>query len=139
MDEVIADVLPAQKLEVVRAEQAAGRTVMMVGDGVNDALALGGADVGVAIGAEINEVALGGADVALLGAELGRLPRLIRLADETRRVIGQNVWLAFGFATVLIALAAAGVLDPITGALAQSVAVIAVVVNSARILRFDGR
>jgi P-type E1-E2 ATPase len=139
MDEVIADVLPAQKLEVVRAEQAAGRTVMMVGDGVNDALALGGADVGVAIGAEINEVALGGADVALLGVELGRLPRLIRLADETRRVIGQNVWLAFGFAAALIALAAAGVLDPIAGALAQSVAVIAVVVNSARMLRFDGR
>jgi Cu+-exporting ATPase len=139
MDEVIADVLPAQKLEVVRAEQAAGRIVMMVGDGVNDALALGGADVGVAIGAEINEVALGGADVALLGADLGRLPRLIRLADQTRRVIGQNVWLAFGFATALIALAAAGVLDPIAGALAQSVAVIAVVVNSARILRFDGQ
>ena len=67
MDEVIAEVLPAQKLDVVRAEQAAGRVVMMVGDGVNDALALGGADVGVAIGAELNEVALGGADVALLG------------------------------------------------------------------------
>ena len=55
MDEVVAEVLPAQKLEVVRAEQAAGRTVMMVGDGVNDAPALGGADVGVAIGAELNE------------------------------------------------------------------------------------
>ena len=71
MDEVVAEVLPAQKLEVVRAEQAAGRTVMMVGDGVNDAPALGGADVGVAIGAELNEVALGGADVALLGTDLG--------------------------------------------------------------------
>jgi P-type E1-E2 ATPase len=70
MDEVVAEVLPAQKLEVVRAEQAAGRTVTMVGDGVNDALALGGADVGVAIGAELNEVALGGADVALLGTDL---------------------------------------------------------------------
>jgi len=137
MDQVVAQVLPEQKLEVVRAEQAAGRVVMMVGDGVNDALALGGADVGVAIGAEVNEVALGGADVALLGADLGRLPRLVRLADKTRRVIGQNVWLAFGFAAILIALAAAGVLNPVTGALAQSVAVLAVVSNSARILRFD--
>src|SRR5581483_9441605 len=134
MDEVVAEVLPAQKLDVVRAEQAAGRTVMMVGDGVNDAPALGGADVGVAIGAELNEVALGGADVALLGTDLRRLPRLIILADATRRVIGQNVWLAFGLSVFLIVLAARGVLDPLTGALCQSAAVIVVVANSARIL-----
>jgi len=137
VDEVVAEVMPSQKLELVRAEQSAGRTVMMVGDGVNDAPALGGADVGVAIGAEINEVALGGADVALLGADLDRLPLLVRLADVTRAVIGQNVWLAFGFAVALIALAAAGVLDPLAGALAQSVAVLVVVVNSTRILHFD--
>jgi Cd2+/Zn2+-exporting ATPase len=139
MDEVVAEVLPAQKLEMVRAEQAAGRTVMMVGDGVNDAPALGGADVGVAIGAELNEVALGGADVALLGTDLGRLPQLIGLADTTRGVIGQNVWLAFGLSVVLIALAARGILDPLTGALAQSLAVFAVVANSARILRFGNQ
>jgi Zn2+/Cd2+-exporting ATPase len=136
MDEVVAEVLPAQKLEVVRGEQSAGRTVMMVGDGVNDAPALGGADVGVAIGAELNEVALGGADVALLGTDLRRLPRLIGLADTTRRVIGQNVWLAFALSVVLIFFAARGVLDPLTGALCQSVAVLVVVANSARILRF---
>jgi Cd2+/Zn2+-exporting ATPase len=139
MDEVIAEVLPAQKLDVVRAEQAEGRTVMMVGDGVNDAPALGGADVGVAIGAELNEVALGGADVALLGTDLGRLPKLMGLADITRRVIGQNVWLAFGLSVVLIVLAARGILDPLTGALSQSVAVFVVVANSARILRFAGQ
>ena len=138
MDEVVAEVLPAQKLDVVRAEQAAGRTVMMVGDGVNDAPALGGADVGVAIGAELNEVALGGADAAILGTDLRRLPQLIALADNTRRVIGQNVWLAFGLSLILIVLAAFGVLDPLTGALSQSVAVLAVVANSARILRFAG-
>ena len=136
MDDVIAEVLPAQKLDVVRAEQAAGRVVMMVGDGVNDAPALGGADVGVAIGAELNEIALGGADVALLGTDLGRLPQLIGLADITRRIIGQNVWLAFGLSVGLIALAARGVLAPLTGALAQSIAVLVVVANSARILRF---
>jgi P-type E1-E2 ATPase len=139
MDQVVAEVLPAQKLDVVRAEQAAGRTVMMVGDGVNDALALGGADVGVAIGAELNEVALGGADVALLGTDLGRLPKLVGLADITRRVIGQNVWLAFGLSVVLLALAAKGLLNPLKGALAQSVAVLVVVANSARILRFSNQ
>lgn len=139
MDNVVAEVLPAQKLEVVRAEQSAGRTVMMVGDGVNDAPALGGSDVGVAIGAELNEVALGGADVALLGTDLARLPRLIGLADITRRVIGQNVWLAFGLSVFLIILAAFGIVHPLTGALAQSVAVIAVVANSSRILKFDSQ
>jgi P-type E1-E2 ATPase len=133
---VIAEVLPAQKLEVVRAEQAQGRTVMMVGDGVNDALALSGSDVGVAIGAELNEVAVGGADAALLGTDLARLPRLLSLADLTRRVIGQNVLLAFGLSLGLIGFAAAGVLDPLRGALAQSAAVLLVVANSARILRF---
>jgi Zn2+/Cd2+-exporting ATPase len=134
-DHVIAEVLPAQKLEVVREEQAAGHAVMMVGDGVNDAPALGGADVGVAIGAELNEIAVGGADVALLGTDLRRLPQLIGLADDTRAIIGQNVWLAFGLSVVLIVLAARGVLDPLTGALAQSVAVLVVVANSTRILR----
>ena len=137
VDEVIAEVLPAQKLEVVRAQQAAGHVVMMVGDGVNDAPALGGADVGVAIGAELNEIAVGGADVALLGADLGRLPRLVGLADATRRALGQNVWLAFAISIALIALAAAGALAPITGALLQSAGVLAIVVNSARILRFS--
>jgi Cd2+/Zn2+-exporting ATPase len=137
VDEVIAEVLPAQKLEVVRAQQKDGRVVMMVGDGVNDAPALGGADVGVAIGAELNEVAVGGADVALLGADLGRLPRLIALADATRRALGQNVWLAFGISIALIALAAGGILDPITGALLQSAGVLSIVLNSARILRFS--
>jgi Zn2+/Cd2+-exporting ATPase len=136
MDRVIAEVLPAQKLEVVRAEQAAGHVVMMVGDGVNDALALGGSDVGVAIGAELNEVALGGADVAVLGTDLGRVPQLIGLADLARRIIGQNVWLAFGLSVILIVCATMGIVAPLTGALAQSAAVLAVVANSARLLRF---
>lgn len=137
IDEVVADVLPAQKLEVVRAAQAEGRTVMMVGDGVNDAPALKGADVGVAIGVELNEIALGGADVALLGTDLRRLPRLLALADLTRRIISQSVWLAFGLSVLLIALAAFGVLNPVAGALVQSLAVLIIVGNGTRILRFQ--
>jgi Cd2+/Zn2+-exporting ATPase len=134
-EEAVGDCLPQTKVDFVRTTKAKGYRVAVVGDGVNDAPALGGADVGVAIGAELNEVALGGADVALLGADLGRLPRLLELADGTRKIIAQNVWLAFGLAVVLIALAARGVLDPLAGALAQSAAVLVVVANSARLLR----
>ena len=73
------------------------------------------------------------------GDGFGAASELIGLADTTRRIIGQNVWLAFGLSVVLIALAARGIFDPLTGALAQSVAVFAVVANSARILRFTGK
>lgn len=135
IDEVIAGVLPEGKLDVVRREQAAGRTVLMIGDGVNDALALSGADIGVAIGAEINEVALGGADVALLGADLGRLPELLRLAEQTRGVVNTNIAIGLGAAAVLVPLAALGLVNPLLGALLGSLATVAVVSNSARLLR----
>jgi P-type E1-E2 ATPase len=118
VDHVVAEVLPAQKLDVIRAEQAAARTVMMVGDGINDA------------------PALGGADVALIGNDLRRLPQLVGLADLTREVTDQNVWLAFGLSVFLIASAAAGIVSPLTGALAQSAVVVIVVANGARILRY---
>lgn len=137
VDEVVAEVLPEQKLDVVRREQAAGRVVMMVGDGVNDVPALAGADVGVAIGAEVNEVALGGADVALMGSDLARIPQLLDLATRARRALGYNLGIAFGLSAGLITMAALGLLTPLTAAVAQSAAVMVVVVNGARLLRFE--
>ncbi|MFT4625893.1 MAG: Cd2+/Zn2+-exporting ATPase [Myxococcota bacterium] len=132
---VVAEVLPEQKLEVVRAEQAAGRTVMMVGDGVNDALALAGADVGVAIGARLSEVALGGADVALLTPDLEALPAVVELAARTRRTIAENVAIGLGFSAGMLGLAAAGIISPLAGALLHNLGAMGVVVNSTRLLR----
>jgi heavy metal translocating P-type ATPase len=134
IEELHAQVLPEQKLDVVRAEQAKGRVVMMVGDGVNDALALSGADVGVAIGARVNEVALGGADVALLTEELNRLPRLLTLSAQSRAVMTQNAVLGVLFSVVMLALAAGGVISPLMGALLHNLGAIGVVLNSARLL-----
>ena len=135
-DEVIAEVLPEQKLDIVRAEQAGGRKVMMVGDGVNDALALSGADVGVAVGARISEVALGGADVALMSPDLGRIPLMLRLAEYTRWIVILNAVLGTGFSILMMALASTGVIDPLVGALMHNAGSLFVILNSSRILRF---
>jgi len=135
-DDVIAEVLPEQKLDIVRAEQEGGKKVMMVGDGVNDALALSGADVGVAVGARISEVALGGADVALMSPDLGRIPLMLRLAEFTRWIVILNAVLGTGFSILMMALASTGVIDPLIGALMHNAGSLFVILNSSRILRF---
>jgi Cd2+/Zn2+-exporting ATPase/Cu+-exporting ATPase len=135
VDEVIADVLPEGKLEIVRREQAAGRTVLMVGDGVNDALALSGADIGVAIGARMNEVALGGADVALMTADLQRLPEMVQLADSTRATMTANAAVGVAFSVAMVGLATGGVIPPVWGAGLHNLGAMLVVANSARLLR----
>ncbi len=133
-DDFEAEVLPERKLELVRAEQAAGRRVMMVGDGVNDALALHGADVGVAVGAVMNEVALGGADIALMGNNLARLPQMVELANRTRQTVNLNVFVGVGFSVLMLTLAAVGVISPLMGALLHNGGAIFVVFNSVRLL-----
>ncbi|MEM9387987.1 MAG: cation-translocating P-type ATPase [Pseudomonadota bacterium] len=134
LNEVIAEVLPAEKLCVVEREQAAGRRVLMVGDGINDALAMSAADVGVAVGAQINEVALGGADVALLSNELRCLPDAVALADRTRRVVLENVVVGLTFSVGMLAIASAGWINPVTGALLHNAGAVFVVFNSSRLL-----
>ncbi len=133
-DDYEAEVLPERKLELVQAEQAAGHRVMMVGDGVNDALALHGADVGVAVGAVINEVALGGADIALMGNNLARLPQMVDLANRTRRTVNLNVFVGVGFSVLMLTLAALGIISPLMGALLHNGGALFVVINSARLL-----
>ncbi|MEL6543078.1 MAG: cation-translocating P-type ATPase, partial [Myxococcota bacterium] len=130
-----AEVLPERKAELIAEEQAAGRRVMMVGDGVNDALALRSADVGVAVGAVINEVALGGADIALMGNNLERLPQMVDLANRTRSTVNLNVTIGVGFSVLMLSLASIGVISPLWGALLHNAGAIFVVVNSARLLR----
>ena len=137
VDEYLASCLPEAKLAVVQREKASGHRVMVVGDGINDALALHAADIGVAMGAMGSDVAVQSADVALMGTDLGRLAQAMRLAQQTRAVVNQNVLFAIGGSLAIIVVAGLGLISPIMGAVVQNVGTFAVIVNSARLLRFD--
>jgi Zn2+/Cd2+-exporting ATPase len=134
VDQIVAEVLPEEKLDVVRAEREAGRLVMVVGDGVNDALALARSDVGIALGAAASDVALRSADVALMTDDLGRLPMAVRLARRTRSTIHHNVLLGAGTSLVFVWLASVGIVAPLAAAVLHNVGALLVIMNSARLL-----
>jgi heavy metal translocating P-type ATPase len=136
IEDVVAEVLPEQKLQTVQAEKAAGRSVMVVGDGVNDALALASGDVGVAMGAMGSDVALQSADVALMTNDLTRLPLAIRLSRQTRHTINRNLLIGAGSSVVMLTLAALGLVSPVVGAVLHNAGEIYVLFNSARLLGF---
>jgi heavy metal translocating P-type ATPase len=125
---------PSEKLDALRAMQAEGQRVVMVGDGINDAPALVAADVGCAVGSG-SEVALSNSDVALLGSDLHGVPAAIGIAGSTSAIIVQNFGWAMGYNISALPLAAAGLLDPLVAALAMGFSSLIVVLNSLRLLR----
>ncbi len=130
-----AELLPEDKIRIVKEYQAQGHTVVMIGDGVNDAPALAQADVGIAMGVMGSDVALEAAHVALMREDWHLVPDLFTIAKRTMRVVKMNLSFTILYNLVGLSLAALGLLPPILAAAAQSLPDLGILANSSRLLR----
>jgi P-type Cu+ transporter len=135
IDDVIAEVLPEDKAQVVSRLQADGHVVAVAGDGVNDAPALAQADLGLAVGSGA-DVAIEASDLTMVSGDLRAVPDAIRLSRATLRTIRQNLAWAFAYNVAALPLAAAGVLSPAIAAAAMGLSSVSVVGNALRLRRF---
>ena len=134
MDEAYSQLLPQEKLEKVRALRQQEK-VLAVGDGINDALALAEADVGIAMGAMGSDVAIQSADIALMSNDLRNIPYVISLARLTKTIMYQNIGIAFSVSLFMMLLSAVGLIPALAGAFLHNIGAFMILINSSRILR----
>jgi Cd2+/Zn2+-exporting ATPase/Cu+-exporting ATPase len=135
IDEMQCELLPEQKLSHVE-KMMKSHTVTVIGDGINDALALSEAHVGIAMGAMGSDTAIQSADIALMNNNLSNIPFVIKLAQKTKNIIYQNIILAFSVSIVMIFLAGAGIVPPIASAFFHNIGAFLVLINSGRVLSY---
>lgn len=134
MDAYHASLMPEDKGVIIDAERQQNHPVVMIGDGINDALALAQADVGVAFGTDGSQVAIEAADIALVKADLTGLVQVYHLSQKTLTVVNENFWIATGSNMVGVILGALGILTPVTAGLVHIGHSLGVLANSARLL-----
>jgi Zn2+/Cd2+-exporting ATPase len=140
MPDVCAEALPEQKMQRVIAEVAAGHRPLVVGDGINDSLALKAGAVGIAMGAHCTDIALASSDLVLMTSDLRRLGTCIRLSRRCRQTIHANVAIGLGWTVLIVGFAAIGVLGAngaLIAAILHNVGTLVVIGNAGRLLKFD--
>lgn len=134
IDVMHAELLPEQKLEKVKEAQK-NHLVAVVGDGINDSLALSEADVGIAMGAMGSDTAIQSADISLMNNSLDNLPFVVELSRKTKATIYQNIIIAFSISFIMMVLAATGLVTPLVGAFLHNIGAFIILINSGKITR----
>jgi len=134
IDVMHTELLPEQKLEKVKEAQK-NNLVAVVGDGINDSLALSEADVGIAMGAMGSDTAIQSADISLMNNSLDNLPFVIELSRKTKATIYQNIIIAFSISFVMMVLAATGLVTPLVGAFLHNIGAFIILINSGKITK----
>jgi Cd2+/Zn2+-exporting ATPase/Cu+-exporting ATPase len=130
-----ADLLPEDKIKIVKDYQANGHKVLMIGDGINDAPAISQADIGIAIGAAGHNIAMEAAHIVLMRPDWNLVPQVLRIGKRTTLTIKGNIIFTLVYNLIGLSLAALGYLPPVLAAAAQSIPDLAILANSSRLLR----